>query len=433
MNSNVTQSVAVSPSGVRRFEHFMFGWCFFSTFLATGPQYVYSLFWLGWILVTRAYRDIDPIHRSMLGTLARWTIAGLVLTFASGIISTALDPAKAWGTNLYELYHLSGKLFLRGLIIVTVLFAAQSRGITLRAVAPWFYSLLVLNCIYLVAQRYTGIDWIHGFHTILPDNRFSYGVYRASGFTGHPLSLGFDALLMAVVGLLNFWPREGPLQLRSHWFLLFGLSVFVVILTQSRWPLVVLCFLVAARFCTAQNFSWRPLTKFWMALAVVATIGGGIVTSQNRFAEILDSSKTFQERETRLVFWKVHWQMFLDHPVLGVGYGDRESTRMDYYKKEGYTNSSRKYEAHNIYLQVLADSGLIGLAGLLCFMAGPLVVGVRRFAKRDDRLILFVVAAALCGLMQNTFRDSEFAFAYWVSLGLLMSEYIGPTKEVSGA
>ena len=141
----------------------------------------------------------------------------------------------------------------------------------------------------------------------------------------------------------------------------------------------------------------------------------------HRSAELLDDSRSWTERVPRLVFWDVHWQMFQDHPVLGVGYTQKKIKATEYYEKMGYESLERKYSAHNIYLQTLADSGIVGLLSIITIFSSLGLVGIQILRKWKSPLLgIIVTSTFLAGMMQNILRDSEFLTALWVSLAICL-------------
>jgi O-antigen ligase len=61
----------------------------------------------------------------------------------------------------------------------------------------------------------------------------------------------------------------------------------------------------------------------------------------------------------RMAHWQAGWRMFEDHPVLGVGAGNFNARYPDYYVREEFRFSQG--HAHNVYIHILAESGLLGL------------------------------------------------------------------------
>jgi hypothetical protein len=81
----------------------------------------------------------------------------------------------------------------------------------------------------------------------------------------------------------------------------------------------------------------------------------------------------------RYDYWRVAWRQFSDHPIDGVGAGNYDST---YYRERRTTENIR--QAHSIELQTLGETGIVGGAALLLFVAGVLAGAWRRSREADD-------------------------------------------------
>lgn len=74
----------------------------------------------------------------------------------------------------------------------------------------------------------------------------------------------------------------------------------------------------------------------------------------------------------RVDYWRVAWHEYADHPLLGTGGGSYERFWVHDRPNAFYTRN-----AHNLYLEVLAELGPVGLALLLVALGTPLVAAVR--------------------------------------------------------
>ena len=59
------------------------------------------------------------------------------------------------------------------------------------------------------------------------------------------------------------------------------------------------------------------------------------------------------------------WLVFLEHPLIGVGYGNVRSGLGEYATEAGATQVGG--EPHNLYLTIAADLGIVGLVLFLLF------------------------------------------------------------------
>ena len=88
----------------------------------------------------------------------------------------------------------------------------------------------------------------------------------------------------------------------------------------------------------------------------------------------------------RLTIWRTAFAVWRDHPIFGVGLGNFRDHAMerqiDLLEPLGYES----FHAHNTYIEILVDTGLVGLLSYLGFIVTMLVALLRRWRQvRDDR------------------------------------------------
>lgn len=367
------------------------------------------LFW--WLTLTKRWgdlktnRELAPVHWGVLAMILAQLVSGLVACFSSPYSEGVLRALRVSS-------HMTTKLAVLWFVYAGASYAARaSRWPLIEKVAPWFLLGLGINLVYCVAQRYTGIDWTHGFGARLGEHRFAYGVYRVSGFTGHPLTLSYNLMMIVVAGAWVLLRQRAQLPARTvrYWAGIVAVALFTLVITGSRYPLAALAMTLAV--CEARAL-WR--WKTWILAGGALLLGALWLEGSTfgRMTELFNENQPLVERFPRLLFWQVHLRMFLDHPFAGVSLAGVDRAYQAYYAPFG--PSVKMMTAHNIFLQVAADSGLIGLLGLLALLGGFYAA-----ARRADHLRYFLAAAIFSGLLQNNFRDSEFLFAFWFLAAVL--------------
>lgn len=122
-----------------------------------------------------------------------------------------------------------------------------------------------------------------------------------------------------------------------------------------------------------------------VAVLAAAAIGLAVYTAApESWFERMDSVVHYQQdasAEGRLVAWSWAWQTALEHPIVGGGF-------RVFVLNEGLIPERRGYvEAHNIFFEMLAEHGFVGL-GLLCWIliAGyrACLLVARRVRGRDE-------------------------------------------------
>jgi putative inorganic carbon (HCO3(-)) transporter len=141
--------------------------------------------------------------------------------------------------------------------------------------------------------------------------------------------------------------------------------------------------------------------------------------------EVIDTSV-----ELRLGAQQVALEMFLDHPFLGVGAGNFPPLYPPYSQQLGVTAVASEFYPHNLYLQVLAETGAVGLLAFLPVVLGPLVaLDLRRRALKSSPLVAldwhelaFGTEVALgCYLLSSVMLHGAYPRYLWMLLALTVA------------
>lgn len=169
-----------------------------------------------------------------------------------------------------------------------------------------------------------------------------------------------------------------------------GLGSFVVSTAVLGW--------FAAR--RAHGKTRRVLPAFYLVLLVTAAVGWvGLDVTVARFEH---ASSEFAERANA---WRDTWRIFRDFPVAGLGFGGYGQAMLVY---QTAARHSIYLQAHNEYLQVLAEGGLLVAVPVLLTL---IVLGVNirhRLRGPDDLSTAWLRAgavAALAGIAAQSVLD----------------------------
>jgi O-antigen ligase len=126
-------------------------------------------------------------------------------------------------------------------------------------------------------------------------------------------------------------------------------------------------------------------------------------------------------REGRLAIWGASGLIFLDHPVLGAGYGNFKFLFHSY-----VPGIEEDIDAHNLYLQWLAETGIAGFAMFFFLIAefARTALRLRRVEGPGYRITGFALLGTLAGLLLHGAVDfifgvsPQFGNIFWLTLGL---------------
>jgi O-antigen ligase len=106
----------------------------------------------------------------------------------------------------------------------------------------------------------------------------------------------------------------------------------------------------------------------------------------------------------RAHFWQATWQMIQDRPLLGAGLGAFSAVYPRYDTANGLY---RLEQAHNDYLQLLSDAGVVGFALGVVFVIALLRMAVSRMQSHDKfrRGVALGALAGCAGVLVHSFFD----------------------------
>jgi O-antigen ligase len=370
----------------------------------------------------------------------RGLIAALCLSVAMlGIGRVEFGPEggrmSAWSISRTTFFFW---LTLKLLLLVRAGWAATGLS-TLRCLAPllWFFAAVTLS---LLPDFHQAGDYRYFFfgcvHAVMMVDVFSAARQRS----WPPLLLGLLPLILVGRGLahdpsildfdlshrftfpLDSWNTAGYVLAMS-----IPLCLLVTIVNASWWRVLGLLSCAGQMLALILTFSrgaWLGWTasmiylgftmKKWQYLAALAVLAATCVLAapslRNRLFTISQPHSDQSIRE-RLQLLKSSFQLGMENPVLGVGYGRgrlKESLRS---RLEGTVlEDSPIWHTHNLYVELFAGTGLLGLFSFL-WLIGQTLLRVSQAALRRDgaeRLMGFALAASWIAAIVTGVGDIPF-------------------------
>lgn len=316
---------------------------------------------------------------------------------------------------------------------------AQQSGEAFAAVTRYGPNMLLLPIAYTAMRRRR--DALALVATFLAGALLSamYGVAVGGGETGagRLSGAGVDAneLALTLVGAITLGAALAlarSLPGLARWACAAGalLGVFAVLLTESRTGLVGL----AAAVILGIVFAGRGRRLPMLAIGAVATLSLSFyvlaLAPESTRERVLSQERGSDGGSGRTDIWTVGWRMVEDKPIIGIGAGNFALTSVNYLLQPGDIRRDdfildEPKVAHNIYLEVLAELGVIGLALFLAILGFALTCclrAARLFAARGDPTLELVSRAAFAGLgaclVAGSFISLQFSKPLWLLLAL---------------
>jgi O-antigen ligase len=188
---------------------------------------------------------------------------------------------------------------------------------------------------------------------------------------------------------------------RLSWWCL-ALASRVLLLTQSRGGLLAYAavLLVSAWFFAPD----RKARIRGVAIVLVACILAAVVAGLffQRLTEIDDFTTV-----SRLAIWGGAFTVFVHSPVLGTGFGNLRTLMGGLLSlPDGWTG-----DAHNLYLELLAETGIVGFAAFAFLIGVAMRRAMRQYRRSQDefgKIIGFAVFAAIISVLVHGIVDYLF-------------------------
>jgi O-antigen ligase len=315
-----------------------------------------------------------------------------LLLVLSLVISTIISK--------YTLVSLSG--FGKYLQSFLILFAAMD---VLRCSGKQKVGLLIFSAAYVLAvltglsQHIFGFDFLRGHQAVqhFEDN----SVMRLTGSFKHPNDYGSFLIAgfpLSLAGFVMAW-KVKKMPSATFWALLFMGLTYMMMRTISRGA-ILSAFVALFVFGMAFRFRWRVLGGLVFGSTLLWTIPSMV---QDRFKEIFLFQGSSPER---LLLIETAIRMIKASPIFGLGL-NTYSDHFPLFRPPGY--KALMY-AHNSYLQMGAEMGLLGLFLYLAFVM--ILLGRSAYAflnhetSEQTRLFGFALIAGAVGILVNCLFES---------------------------
>ena len=134
------------------------------------------------------------------------------------------------------------------------------------------------------------------------------------------------------------------------------------------------------------------------------------------------------------------YQVFLDNPVIGTGYGqqafDARSKYPSWAKRNNWEfrlkylnqNSKRFPPGYNLYLRLAAETGALGLLGFLLVILYIMIWCYNNLMMQKN-LLAIIVFVSMAGFMLNWLKMDTFRiYGFWICLALI---FVASNKKIS--
>ncbi|MBI5404057.1 MAG: O-antigen ligase family protein [Ignavibacteriae bacterium] len=249
------------------------------------------------------------------------------------------------------------------------------------------------------------------------------------------IPITFGALIAAFTNDVDMIKKE-ELRKRTVSYLILAIIVLFIALILTRsigaWLSFFLVF-IPFSYLMIKGIENERMKRLFLYAAVITILSSAVFLSSIIIKRSKDQNLPNyfpQSIKQRTENWRSSVEIIKDFPVTGVGIGSFGII----YPKYKLPNANETKYAHNNYLQLAAEAGVVGLIIFLCIILELYKISYNYLKQNRDYISLGLLAAVSAFLM-HSFIDFDFfipevAFHWWVIIGLLTARMQTIPQEV---
>ncbi|HUX95560.1 MAG TPA: O-antigen ligase family protein [Bacteroidales bacterium] len=210
--------------------------------------------------------------------------------------------------------------------------------------------------------------------------------------TQHPSYISMYVLLSSVISLEAFFNYSQRFWVRLGWLVIGIILLLSLYFLSSRAAILIGIIMLSLYFGLKLNEIGKKKLTWLMVIFLVIAVS--YVTfkladqSQNSIKSLFFSQQANNKltRDPRSVIWKSALDVSGKNLLVGVGIGDvRNELAREYYKRGEVNMAKERLNAHNQFLEILLESGIIGLGIFL------LIITIMFYIAFVDKNIIYGV------------------------------------------
>ncbi len=396
------------------------------------------LFW-GFHYTVLEILHITPLGILLIELFAVATVMLMTVKRASASITPMLFWIVFWCMTMRNNYYLQVSYSrARPLATIMVIVLAYC----LQFSKEWYRSLR--QCITIFTVEHFLFAWFFFFadrfysKTVIPMFAPDVVVRLISyqreniliGFTSHYTISGIFFAFGCITALI-FWLQNKKSPGRVAFLLLMMISL---LMTQKRGPLLFTACAFVAVFFSYEGVRIRSVGLFAAAVSAAAGVYGIAVLLYPSLGNVFLRFVHTDFTSGRDQLYEIAWELFQKNPIIGAGWGQYRDFSLNYYQIP--------YDAHNIYLQALAELGVIGFAVMVVLLFGSFLytlITCRKYREamhHDSSLCFALLFSAgtqvyfICyGMTGNPIYDLQCFIPYFLSLAVPFSVRLNHTAK----
>jgi O-antigen ligase len=213
----------------------------------------------------------------------------------------------------------------------------------------------------------------------------------------HPSYLAMYIVVSVLISFETFFDKSVALFKKGIWIFMIIIFLIVIYLLSARAGMLAGIIIFPGYFFM-KFYDRFPKWVIFILLGVLTGLFVIVVKSNERVSYDIESVSRANINETlnsdpRLLIWKSALSVVKKNLIMGVGTGDASKKLTEEFIARGYVNGFYgNLNAHNQFLEILLENGLIGL---ILFLSILVYMSYMAISQQNMLLVLFIIAIVI--------------------------------------
>lgn len=281
--------------------------------------------------------------------------------------------------------------------------------------------LTLISLIFFLNACYINYQFIQNIIIERPDGFFN----------GYMLLCGMNLLILPILLTLSIHKNNLPKYIRIFFFVTILVNIPAIIFENTRIVWISLFIVFFIIIFLSINKKIYLLLIFSLLIITSYNIFQISPNSINRLQTISSTNSNVQPNYERILMWQSALNMFIEHPITGVGIGNYHKEYVSHYRSP--LSKEDTWHPHNVLLSMLAQSGLIGTIGYLLLFIYLYYKSISNYIKDKNIIDLTFLSSLLafslngltdCNFVGHNLKELTYMFYFITGMYLVCKKYI---------
>lgn len=281
--------------------------------------------------------------------------------------------------------------------------------------------LTLISLIFFLNACYINYQFIQNIIIERPDGFFN----------GYMLLCGMNLLILPILLTLSIHKNNLPKYIRIFFFVTILVNIPAIIFENTRIVWISLFIVFFIIIFLSINKKIYLLLIFSLLIITSYNIFQISPNSINRLQTISSTNSNVQQNYERILMWHSALNMFIEHPITGIGIGNYHKEYVSHYRSP--LSKEDTWHPHNVLLSMLAQSGLIGTIGYLLLFIYLYYKSISNYIKDKNIIDLTFLSSLLafslngltdCNFVGHNLKELTYMFYFITGMYLVCKKYI---------